>query len=484
MATGSVSAGTGLVSGTDYDSLISKLMQVEQQPLTMLQNKVSDYKVQLSAYGTLKSDLSSLQTAVEGLTSTTDGFNQLKGTSGDTGLFTVSVTNSAATGSYDITVNSLAQQHKLTSVGFGTSEAVGAGTLHLQLGTGTPVDVTVGATDTISDIATKINSSGAGITATVINDGTNNVLTLKSNNTGTANAMTITTTDADGNNTDASGLSRLYYAGGTGDQMTLAQKAQDASITLDGVTVVRSSNTISDALSGVTLNLKAQSTTASGSQTTLTVGADADSIKNDINSFISAYNTVVDYIASQQKYTAATGSSTSGTAGTLLGDSTTNSIRNTLRNILSTPISGGTGDIQYLSDMGITLDSNNHLVADSTKLDSAVANDLSGVKAFFTQAASTGVSEGFAGKLSDALTSWTDSFDGTLTTKTNGIQSTIDQLTNQEDAMQTRLDMIEANYRSQFNTLETLLSTYKTTASSIDSLVSSMSNLNAQISGK
>lgn len=475
--TGSVSSGTGLISGTDYSTLISKLMSVEEQPLTTLKSKISVYEVKLSAYGTLKSNITSLQTAVENLTSSTDGFNQLTATSGNSSLVSVSTDSTATQGTYDIKVNSLAQQQKLKSTTFGTSEAVGAGTLHLTIGED-EVDVTVSSTDTINDVADAINAAGLGVTATVINDGTNDVLTLKANDTGTANTMTITVTDSDGDNTDDSGLSRLYYEGDTGGQMTQTQEAKDASITLDGVTITRSSNTIDDALTGVTITVKAASVDSS-SETTITVGPDTSSVQSDINAFVTAYNNLLSYISTEQSYTAASGS-TSASAGTLLGDTTTNMIRDRLSSFIRDAV-GGVSGFRHLSDLGITVDTDGQLEVDSDTLSAALSDHFDSVKSFFTQSASSTASEGFASRMADTIDSWVDDTDGTVTTKTEGLQTTIDKLNDQADAMQTRLDSVEERYTAQFNALETLLATYQTTSSAVDSLIAAMDNLNTQI---
>ena len=462
-STGSVSASTGLVSGTDYSTLISELMSVAEKPIDLIKDKISAYSVTLSAYSSLSSGLSSLETALDALTSSTDGFSSLTATSGNEDVVKVTATSKAVTGSYSVTVNQLATQQSLKSTEFTSSEAVGAGTLTLTVGS-TSTAITVDSSDTLSDIASAINDAGAGVSAYVVNDGSGQVLMLKSTATGASNAFTISVSDSDGNNTDSSGLSRLSYTGGSSDQMTLVQSAQNASITVDGTTISSSSNTVSDAINGLTFTLKSKSTTA----TTVDVAADTDSIYSEISSFVSAYNAVVDYISTKQSYTQST-----DTAGTLLGDSTVNRIKSTLKNLLKNEVSG-----LSLSDLGITLNDSGDLEIDSDTLSTALSDNFDGVKNLFANS-----SVGLAVAMTDSIDTWINSTDGSLTTKTDSIQDTIDRLEDRETEMQDRLDKQEETLTARFTALETLLSSLSTTASSVDSLISAMENLSTQISG-
>lgn len=463
-STGSISSGTGLVSGTDYSTLISDLMSVAEKPLTLLKSKSSAYNVTLSAYSSLSSNLSGLKSAMDTLASSSGGFNLLAASSSNETAVTVKAASGAATGSYSVTVNQLATEQKLKSTTFGAAEAVGAGTLTLT-GGGKSTDITVGSTDTIADVAAAINKANAGVTASVVTNGSNRVLMLKANDTGASNAFTISVNDADGNNTDANGLSRLSYAGDGSGQMSLTQAAQDASLTIDGVAVTSSSNAVTTMMEGLTLNLK--STTSSAVK--VDVKTDTEGITKEIQAFVDAYNSVADYISSKQGYDKDT-----STAGSLLGDSTTNRIRNTLRNFMNGSVSGTT-----LSDLGINMNKDGHLQVNSDKLEAALDGNFDKVKNFFTDSAN-----GLAAKMSKSIDSWVNSKNGLLTRKSEGLQNSIDRLGERQSVMQSRLNKQEDMLRAKFNALETLLSTYSSTASSVDSLVSVMSGLNSQISGK
>src|SRR5262249_51864158 len=147
---------SGLISGLDTESIISKLTAIDRQPVTKLQQKEAAYQVTLTSYGSMKSTLSSLRTAASALDATTD-LTQFTGVSSNTDAFTASVFTTAKAGTYDIKVDGLAQVHKLKSSAFGVNEAVGAGKFTLQLGTGTATEITVDTDDTLADVANQIN---------------------------------------------------------------------------------------------------------------------------------------------------------------------------------------------------------------------------------------------------------------------------------------------------------------------------------------
>lgn len=125
----------GLASGLDTDAIVSQLVQLERRPLAKLQEREANAQVELTAYGSLRGLLSDLKSAIAGLQSAKD-LTQFTAASGDTSVFTASASSTAPLGSYNVTVEQLAQSQKLTSGGFDSSEPLGAGTLHLSVGGG------------------------------------------------------------------------------------------------------------------------------------------------------------------------------------------------------------------------------------------------------------------------------------------------------------------------------------------------------------
>ncbi len=166
----------GLISGLDTNGIIDQMLAIQQRPIERLQNKGSEYQIQLSTYGTLKGLVSSLQSAVSAI-DTEGGLASYTATSGDKDLFTVTSGDDAAVGSYDVTVQQLAKVHKLTSTAFAAEEAMGEGTIHLKVGTAEAIDIAVSVTDTYDEVASAINDADAGVKAAVVFDGTDYFLT-------------------------------------------------------------------------------------------------------------------------------------------------------------------------------------------------------------------------------------------------------------------------------------------------------------------
>ena len=211
----SISVG-GLVSGMDTDKIISQLQALQQKPITKLQTQEAAYQVKLTAYSSLQGSLKDVKNAARNLDTSSD-ITSYAATSSNTSLLTASAERTAVAGSYSVTVNKLAAVHKLTSTGFSPTEAVGKGTIQLKMGSSAAVNIAVGATSTLSSIATSINAADTGIYASVVNDGTNSFLSLTGKQTGAANVINLTVTE-DGTtdprlaaNLDSSGLSRLAY---------------------------------------------------------------------------------------------------------------------------------------------------------------------------------------------------------------------------------------------------------------------------------
>jgi flagellar hook-associated protein 2 len=465
----------GLVSGLDTNSIITQLMDLQKQPITKLQGKQADYNVELSTYGSLQSLMTQFKTDIKGLDSMED-LTSYYASSGNNDLFTAAANNTATVGSYDITVQQLASAQKLTSGGFSEEESVGEGTLHLKVGTAGATDINVSATDTLSDVAQKINDAKAGVKAAVVFDGTDYFLTLTAQKTGAANVINLTVTDTgDTINTDMIGLSRLVYDKGVTANLSNTADATDAIITVDGVTNIhRDTNIINDVIMGVTLNLESAPADPDN-QATLTVSQDKTTLSSKINAFVTSYNELLSFFKTSQGYNAET-----KVAGTLMGDPTTNSIRNGLRRLFENKISG-VGAFDKLSDLGIALNSSGKLEVNALTLNNAINNHFDNVQQFFTQ--STEGSEGFAVRMVKSIDSMIGK-DGTLVARTKGIQGSIEGLDTQIDRLTTQNAAVEARTRNQFNTLELLLSQYKTTGDYLSQQITGMQNLNAAIANQ
>lgn len=412
-------SAAGVGSNLDVDGIVSQLMAVEKQPLTLMQNTESDYKAKLSAYGTLKGALSSLQSAMQGLANGTK-FQTATTSVADTSVLTATngISGKAVPGSYSVEVGQLAQQQKIRSDGFASpSTVVGSGTLTIEFGSydssantftlnGTKAAQTITidpSSNTLSGVRDAINAANIGVSATIINDGTSNRLVLTSKDTGAANSIKISASDDDGLNLDAAGLSQLAFdptaSAGSGKNLTQAQAAQDAKLKIDGIDISKSSNTVTDAIEGVTLNLLK---TNSGSPTTLGVSHDSAGITAAINTFVTSYNSINQTLSDLSSYNAA-----AKTGGVLQGDSAALSIQTRIRATLSAAVGnmGGTGTgLSSLSQIGVSFQKDGSLALDSTKLQKALDNNFDDIAGLFAVGA----------KPSDSLISYVDATSKTV----------------------------------------------------------------------
>lgn len=395
-------ASPGIGSGLDVNGIVKQLMAVESQPLTALDNKEAKQQTRLTAFGTLKGALSSFQSSLSALSDPAK-FTGVTANFADATLASVSATSSTVVGSHSVEIQTLAQSHKLKSANYATtSTAIGSGTLTIQFGTysgGTftlnpdkaAQSITISSDNSsLAGIRDTINQANAGVSASIVNDGTGNRLVIASNDTGLSNALKITTTDADTNNTDNAGLSQLAYNASTGGTTNLTQTAaaSNATLVIDGISISKASNTITDAIEGVTFNLlKANA----GTTTTLNLSRDTASVQSTVSSFVKAFNDLNKTIVDLSKYDANTKQ-----ASILTGDSTVRSIQTQLRNVISNPLTTAGGGLSILSEVGISFQTDGTLKFDSAKLTSVLSDPTKDVSTLFAS----------VGKTSDSLVSF------------------------------------------------------------------------------
>ncbi len=389
-------SSAGIGSGLDVNSIVTSLMGVEQKPLTAVTTQKTAYQSQISAYGTLKSALSTFQTSVSAL-STASKFNAQTVTSGDNSVFTATADGNATIGDYAVTVSQLAKSQKLALTGFAnTTDTIGTGTLTISFGSYDSVgntftanaaktDVAIpitSANNTLAGVRDAINASNSSVSATIVNDGTANRLVITSKDTGEVNSLKISVADDDGNNTDAAGLSRLAYdptaSVGSGKNITEMQTAKNALLNIDGIAVVKASNTITDAISGMTLNLLA---TSGGNSVSLGVTSNKDVVKASVTAFVDAYNKLDTTLRSLTKYDA-----TGKASGVLLGDATARSVINQIKKVMTNTITSS-GTITSLSQIGVAFQASGQLALDATKLTSALTSNFNDIATLFTTSA-------------------------------------------------------------------------------------------------
>lgn len=399
----SITSSTG-ASGLAIESIVSGLMTVEKQPLTKIQTQVSAYNTKMSAYGTLKSGLSTFQAAADKL-ATAAKFNTQSAKLSDSTGITATADGTATNGSYSISVSQLAASQKLATAAYpNATDVVGTGTLTISFGTFTAADALAGtpasfnanadkqaitidinsSNNTLSGIRDAINAKNASVSASIVNDGTGNRLVITSKDTGAVNSMKIDVTDGDGGNADGSGLSALSYdplgSAGSGKNLTQLTAAQNALLTVDGLSISKPSNTLNDVIQGVTLNLKS----ITSASTTLDVATDTTAIQASVQSFVDAYNKLNTSLRDLTKFVEGGSSSN----GPLLGDSTTRDISVKLKSMLSRPSTTAT-TFRTLSDIGVSIGQDGALSLNTSRLQTALSTNLSDVAKLFAPSATT-----------------------------------------------------------------------------------------------
>lgn len=426
----------GLASGLDINGIITKLMSVEQRPVTALNTKESVLQARISAYGSLKGAISTFQSSLAPLNNAAT-FSARTATIADTSVANVTASASAASGKFQVEVQNLAQAQKLKSSVFSDPTAtVGTGTLTIQFGSysggsftlnpdkaaGT---VTIDTSHTsLSGVRDAINAANIGASASIVNDGTGYRLVVSSNDTGLANALKITVNDSDANHTDTSGLSQLAYDATTGGTTNLTETAAalNANAIVDGIAISKASNTFSDVIEGVTVNLLKANPRA---PTTLTVAKNTSSVQAAIAGFVKAYNDLGKNITSLSAYDAQ-----NNKASILTGDATLRTIQAQLRSAFNTALSTAGGGLTTLNDIGVAFQSDGTLTLDSGKLTTALNDPTKDISTLFAA----------VGKPDDSLVSFvsatTDTKNGShsiditrIATQGNAIGSTAAGLT-------------------------------------------------------
>ena len=444
-------SAAGVGSGLDVGGIISQLMAAERQPLTRLQTQQKSYQSKLSAFGQLQSAMSKLQDAAATLAKSTT-FSATTASAGDTKAFTASSTTSAQTGSYNIEVQQLARAQRVATSAT-TAPTVGEGSLTISLGryaedgsftaaADGEKTISVAAGASLADLRDAINGADAGVSAQIINNGTVDQLVISSKETGAAQAFKLSGTG---------GLADFSYdAGSATPGLTTVQQAQDARLTIDGLAITRGSNTIADAIEGVTLTL-AKPTEG---ETAVTVSRDDETAKKAIDEFAKAWNELNTLIRTQTSYDAATKK-----AGTLNGDASVRSIQGQLRSVFSNPISGLSG-ATMLSQAGISFKTDGSMSVDSAKLAEALADPSMKIGELF---AGNGTVDGFAKTLETRVKGMLDT-DGLLSARTDGINRTIKSFDARIESLEARLVKVEARYSAQFTALDAAMSSMNTTS--------------------
>lgn len=398
-------ATSGIGSNLDVNGIVSQLMTVEARPLTALAKKEASFQAKLSAYGSVSSALGSFQSALKSL-STPERFQSVTAVPGDADIFSATATTKSVAGSYAINVTQLAKAQTIATEGLAsTSAAIGDGlktTLTFEFGTisggkltdgryaddATATPPAVGfaqdpkramgtviidsSNNSLQGIRDAINKAGLGVTATIVADGsdTPNHLVLTSDKTGAASSMKISVAREAGAPADSALADLLSYDPQGTQNMKQSSAALDTTLTVNGIDIRSATTTVTEAMQGVTLNVKKIG------ESSLKVARDVESVKSAVNAFVKAYNDLDRTIGTLTSYDDKTRQ-----AGLLLGDSSLRAIDTQVKGMLTSNLEGS--KLSNLMQLGITFQKDGSLSVDGAKLDKAIASNFDDIAGLF-----------------------------------------------------------------------------------------------------
>lgn len=466
----------GIGANLDLGGLLESIKAGEQAPLMALQKQQTSFTAKLSAYGQLSSALSVLQTASEALAKP-ELFSGIKANSSDSTVVSATTAAGASSGVYALNVTQLAQAQSIAAAGVAdTSTTIGAAvtsTVTLDFGTisggtldpltgkytgaafdpdltRTAASITIDSSNnTLAGIRDAINANAdMGVTASIVNDGsaTPSRLIFTSKLTGETSSMRIAVTG------DATLGSLLNHdpAGLPAAQLQQTVVAQNSQLTVNGIAVTSANGQVMDAVQGVTMTLIKLGTS------TLEVQNDIASVESAVNAFVKAYNGVQSVAAKFGAFDA-----DKATGGALLGDSVLRNIQVGIRSALTSAQTDDGSGLTMLSNIGVSFQKDGTLATDATKLKAALSGNLSGVANLFAGNAGVG---GYGTQMAKLITSYTEA-DGTLSSATKGINTSLDTLSDRYDKTQERIEATVARYKAQFTALDLMISRMNATSS-------------------
>jgi len=423
-------AFSGKTSGIDVQTVVSELMAIQRQPETQMQAEQTTISQQISLLGTISNDLQALYTAANSLQDLTGGLDARTVTSSQSSIVTATADSTAALGNHTVTVTNLATVSSSYSDYVPSSTQLGGDEIDVAYGdpnnpSSTDKIVIPSGDNTLQQAADYINSSNYGVTANVVTDAQGSRLVLVSNTPGEAGNLTVTS-------------SALNFTQGTA--------GVDAQLTVDGVPIDSSSNTVTTAIPGVTLDL---ASAAPNTPVTISVGADTSQAADTINNFVSAYNTVVGDINTQFSVDA------NGNEGPLAGLSQLSQLQSQLLSAVSYSVSG-TGQYVNLQSLGLEMQDDGTLQVNSTVLNDALINHYQDFQNFLQSTSP----QGFGNFFDNQMMQMTDVTQGPVALAVSGLQQENQSLTNDINDFEARMTVEQQELTQQYSALNATLEEY------------------------
>ena len=474
---------TGIGSGMDVNGMVKALLNAEAAPKTAQLDRLEKSTTsKVSALGQFRSALSTFQDAL-GKLNDASLFEKRSATSSAADIVSITADSKAVAGNYNVQVFNLAQTSKVALAGFdNASDALGTGTLTINVGDES-LDIEVGeGNNSLTGIRDAINAAGKemGLSATIVNDPSGEGgarLVLSSTASGTDNDISVAVADATGelgalaftppSGTDADFQPTPLDADNPRAARVISY-SRDANFAIDGINLSSASNTVEDAIEGVTLTLKAaQSKEALDNAETVNLGVAVDKagVKKSITDFVDAYNKMLDSVSALTNVTSVGGDDGEPLAAALVGDSSVRSFMSAMRSELGSPAAGE--GIRILADLGISTQRDGKLGVDSDKLDKALDDNFEQVNSFFTG------EQGLMARLDNKIKPYTET-GGILENRTKALQNTLSGVDDQRESLTLRLGKLESRLFAQFNAMDALVSQMSSTSSFLTAQLDSL----------
>lgn len=420
-------AFSGKSTGIDVSSVVNELMQVDEAPETQMQGEQSTISSQISALTSISNDLSTLANSINSLQDLDGAFSQLTTGSSDSTIVSAAADNTASAGTHTVVVNQLATTSSSYSNYISSGSSLAGAQIQVEFGNAndptSTATINIPASDTtLQDAANYIDQGDYGVTASVVTDSVGSRLVLTSGTSGAAGNLTV-----------SSAATKFTTAAGL-----------DAQLTVDGVPVDSSSNTVTGAVQGVTLSLGAA---APNTPVLISVEPDTTQAGTAIQGFVNAYNTVIGDINSQYAV------NSNGSEGVLAGDGMLATLQSSLLNLVSTAVSG-TGSLTNLQSLGIEMQDDGTLQIDTSTLSNAISSNYSGVQNFFQS------TSGWGQIANTEMNQLTDPVNGPIAADINGLNQTNDDLSNQIQDFQANMTEVQQQLTTEYDNLDTLLIQY------------------------
>jgi flagellar hook-associated protein 2 len=440
---GSPTSGQGFDVSSTVSQIVANLQAVE----TPWQTQLSSLQAQDTALTSIGNDLSTLSNALASLTAVQGVLSEKEGSSSDESVLTLTgASSSAVAGSNTITVNSLAATSSYDSTATASGDTLAIGSSFAINGQTITID---SSNDTLSSLATAINNGQYGVTANVLNTSAGQVLSLVSQTSGAAGDINVT--------------NGLTDASGSAINFTQAQAGADASLTLDNFTITSPSNTVTDAIPGVTMQLLSA---APNTAVQVEITNNNTDVETAVTNFVSAYNTVIGDLNTQE------GHDSSGNPEPLFGNPTVSGLQEQLQQALD--FTQPSGALTSLTQLGVSVNNDGTLSLDSSTLSSELNSNYQDVVNFF--------------QTGNDFTSFGDNLTSVMNTLGNGAPNGevflgLQQYSTQESTLNTNISNENALISTQQSALTTELNEANFTLEEIPTQLQAVNEIYSAITG-